>query len=227
MRKSHTAARWLMPLFMVGVLGATSCEQPYQRSISHVKRDKKRSIARQLTSVRTVMKETRDQLLLSRERVTVVLTTEHSSKAAIDSVSVEVHRCESRRRVLATRLTSAETNAEGVFLDWDRERRDMSNADLREASRVERRATREGFDRCLDAARDALRSLSPALELLSDQATLLRHSDTTAAINAASQTLPALDARVQEAVNKLDAAIMAIDEFVRTLESAEGAAGPR
>ena len=115
------------------------------------------------------------------------------------------------------RVQEVETVAGDLFVEWDKENRQIETDALRETSRQQLNETRQRYEQMLSALKRSERSMDPVLHKLHDYVLALKHSLNAQAIAALVGESTKIQADVSKLIDEMNASIASADEFIRQM----------
>lgn len=123
-----------------------------------------------------------------------------------------------RANTVHKRVKDVETVAEDLFVEWEKEIKEISSPSLRESSRDKLRETRRRYDELHTALKRAEQSMDPVLVRLHDQVLYLKHNLNAAAIASLKGESTDIQAEISRLLRDMNAAIAQADTFISTLQ---------
>jgi len=123
----------------------------------------------------------------------------------------------SRVTAVHKRVRDVETVADDLFIEWDKENRQIDTDSLRQVSRQQLNDTRHRYDEMLMALKKSERSMDPVLRKLHDYVLALKHMLNAQAIAALGGESAKIQADVARLIEDMNTSIMRADEFIRQM----------
>ncbi len=123
-----------------------------------------------------------------------------------------------RANTVHKRVKDVETVAEDLFVEWEKEIKEISSSTLRESSRDKLRETRRRYDELHTALKRAEQSMDPVLVRLHDQVLYLKHNLNAAAIASLKGESTDIQAEISRLLRDMNTAIAQADTFISTLQ---------
>ena len=134
-----------------------------------------------------------------------------------NSLSRDYERSVERANTVHKRVKEVETVAEDLFVEWEKEIKQISSADLQGKSRQQLRDTRQRYDELHAALKRAEGSMDPVLTRLHDQVLFLKHNLNAAAIASLKGESTNIQTEIGKLLEEMNAAIAQADKFINTL----------
>ena len=123
----------------------------------------------------------------------------------------------SRVAAVHTRIRDVETVAGDLFVEWEKENRQIETESLRQASRQQLNDTRQRYDEMLRVLKRAESSMEPVLHKLHDYVLALKHTLNAQAIAALGGESAKIQADIARLIEEMSASIARADEFIRQM----------
>jgi len=115
------------------------------------------------------------------------------------------------------RVRDVETVAGDLFVEWDKENRQIETDTLRQTSRQQLNDTRQRYEEMLRALKRSEGSMDPVLRKLHDYVLALKHSLNAQAIAALGGESAKIQADVARLIEDMNTSIARADEFIRQM----------
>ena len=127
--------------------------------------------------------------------------------------------CESRASVIDDRIANVEQIAADLFVEWEAEIGQMTNATFRSNSRQSLARTRERYNQLHRAMVQARSRMDPVLSRLNDYVLYLKHNLNAQAVGALGSEMGRIEADVDMLVRDIERSIEAADTFLKTFDA--------
>ena len=127
--------------------------------------------------------------------------------------------CESRGSVIDDRIANVEQIAADLFVEWEAEIGQMTNATFRSNSRQSLARTRERYNQLHRAMVQARSRMDPVLSRLNDYVLYLKHNLNAQAVGALGSEMGSIEADVDVLVRDIERSIEAADTFLKTFDA--------
>jgi len=133
------------------------------------------------------------------------------------SLQHDYDRCVTRADAVHKRIKDVETVAEDLFVEWEKEIKEISTENLRADSRGKLRETRGRYDELHSALKRAEKSMDPVLTRFHDQVLYLKHNLNAAAIASLKGETTNIQAEISRLLEEMNNAIAQADQFINSL----------
>lgn len=127
--------------------------------------------------------------------------------------------CESRASVIDDRIANVEQIAADLFVEWEEEIGQMTNASFRSNSRQSLARTRERYNQLHRAMVQARSRMDPVLSRLNDYVLYLKHNLNAQAVGALGSEMGRIEADVDMLVRDIERSIEAADTFLKSFDA--------
>jgi len=127
--------------------------------------------------------------------------------------------CERRASIIDERIDNVEQIAADLFVEWEAEIGQMTNATFRSNSRQSLTRTRERCNQLHRAMVQARSRMDPVLSRLNDYVLYLKHNLNAQAVGALGSEMGRIEADVDVLVRDIERSIEAADTFLKTFEA--------
>ncbi len=205
-------------LAVVLVLPWLGCSSAYYGAMERVGKEKRHILADRVEASREAQGEAQEQFESAYERFKSVTGFDGGDVEAVyRDLKDELDRSEDRAERVRSRIDAVEEVAEDLFAEWEREKDEIANADLRRRSATRLRETRTRYERLVTAMRRAESRMDPVLQAFRDQVLFLKHDLNARAIASLGSEVTAIEGDVQRLLDDLGRAIAEADRFLETL----------
>jgi len=135
-----------------------------------------------------------------------------------NTLSHQYDRAASKADAVRKRIKDVETVAEDLFVEWEKEIKQISSDKLRDDSRDKLRETRKRYEELHSALKRAERSMEPVLTRFHDQVLYLKHNLNAAAIASLKGEATDIQSEISKLLEEMNAAISQADKFIGTLQ---------
>lgn len=127
--------------------------------------------------------------------------------------------CERRASIIDERIGNVEQIAADLFVEWEAEIGQMTNATFRSNSRQSLTQTRERYNQLHRAMVQARSRMDPVLSRLNDYVLYLKHNLNAQAVGALGSEMGRIEADVDMLVRDIERSIEAADTFLKTFDA--------
>lgn len=157
------------------LIALPACEGPYYRSFADAGQVRDRTLIRQARLVADACEASEKQISATLHHLTDDASG-RSAAAIAAAFDLELHRCESRAKLVTDRLSTLEFGGETAFDRWELELGEYKDKALRDASKKALEDVRSRHHNAIEELKRSTERVRPFLQLLSDQARLLRQT---------------------------------------------------
>jgi DNA repair exonuclease SbcCD ATPase subunit len=201
------------------VAGTFGCRSMYYGALEKVGVQKRHILADRIEDGREAQQDAEEQFQDAFERFKTATSFEGGElEATYRELADELDESEERAADVRERITSIEQVAADLFVEWEGEIAQISQADLRQKSRQQLQETRARFGKLLAAMKRAERKMDPVLVAFRDQVLFLKHNLNASAIASLETQAAGIQSDVDALVRDLQASIREADAFLATLE---------
>lgn len=133
------------------------------------------------------------------------------------SLQGEYDQCVASAERVQKRIRDMETVARDLFLEWEREIKEISTPSLQEGSRAQLATTRVRYESLRDALRKAEQSMAPVLTQFKDHVLYLKHNLNAQAIASLKGEATSIQTEIDRLIRQMNSSIAAADEFIQSL----------
>jgi uncharacterized protein Yka (UPF0111/DUF47 family) len=135
-----------------------------------------------------------------------------------DSLNKDYERSVLRANAVHSRVKDVESVADDLFVEWEKEIKEISSEQLRADSRQKLSQTRQRYDDLHSALKKAERSMDPVLTRLHDQVLYLKHNLNAASIASLKGETTSIQGEIAALVENMNRAIQNADQFIKELQ---------
>lgn len=197
-------------------LGA--CESAYYGAMEQIGWHKRDLLVDRVAEARDGQEAAKEQFQTALDRFAAVVKVEGGElETQYKKLSTELERAEARAREVHDRVAAVEDVAGDLFEEWNEELRQYKSPELRRSSESQLRATRQQYQRLIDAMKRAELRMEPVLSVFRDQVLFLKHNLNARAVASIQGTVTQLESDVSRLLEEMQASINEADSFLRTL----------
>jgi len=126
--------------------------------------------------------------------------------------------CQARAEAVEDRIAKVEQIAEDLFIEWESEINEISNASFKAKSRASLEDTKRRYARLHAAMKKAQRSMDPVLTNLNDYVLYLKHNLNAQAVGALRAEVRDIELDIQALIADMNKSIQEADEFLKTFQ---------
>lgn len=124
----------------------------------------------------------------------------------------------SQVKTVHERIGKVESVANDLFVEWEKENKEITTDSLRSSSRRQLRETRDRYEEMIAALKKAESSMDPVLRKLRDYVLSLKHSLNAQAVAALKGESANIQVEINRLLEDMNRSIAQADEFVKQLQ---------
>ena len=126
--------------------------------------------------------------------------------------------CQTRAEAVEDRIAKVEQIAEDLFIEWENEINEITNASFKAKSRASLKDTKRRYARLHAAMKKAQQSMDPVLTNLKDYVLYLKHNLNAQAIGALRAEVRDIELDIQTLIADMNKSIQEADEFLKNFQ---------
>jgi gas vesicle protein len=126
--------------------------------------------------------------------------------------------CQTRAETVEDRIAKVEQIAEDLFIEWENEINEITNASFKAKSRASLKDTKRRYARLHAAMKKAQQSMDPVLTNLKDYVLYLKHNLNAQAIGALRAEVRDIELDIQTLIADMNKSIQEADEFLKNFQ---------
>ena len=199
---------------------STGCQSMYYNTMEKFGYQKREILVDRVKEARDEEKETAQQFASALEKFSAVINFKGGElEEKYEKLKAEFDRCESRADAVKKRIAAVENVGEALFVEWEAELKQYTNANLRRTSRQKLVETRRQYDRLIRSMKRAEAKIDPVLAVFRDQVLFLKHNLNARAIASIQNELVSVETDVASLIRGMEASISEADGFIKTMAS--------
>lgn len=216
--------RQFRPIFIraaglvITCLAAAGCQGIYYGTMEMFGKEKRHLLVDRVEDARDSQEEAKEQFQSALERFTAVTGFKGGKlEDQYNKLKSAFEASEARAKEVSSRIKKIESVAEDLFEEWEKELKQMSNADLRASSQKMLVDTRQRYTQMLRVMHKAEARMQPVIKAFRDQVLFLKHNLNAKAINALQGQFAAVQTDVADLIKQMEASISEADSFIKTM----------
>jgi len=206
-------------VWLLSFLVLTGCRSAYYSAWEKVGVYKRDLLKKKVVAARDDEKAASEQFKDALTRLKEMYGFEGGNlEKTYTALNKEYEHSVDRANTVHKRVKDVETVAEDLFVEWEKEIKEISSSTLRENSRDKLRETRRRYDELHTALKRAEQSMDPVLVRLHDQVLYLKHNLNAAAIASLKGESTDIQTEISRLLRDMNAAIAQADTFISTLQ---------
>jgi len=135
-----------------------------------------------------------------------------------DRLKDNYDQCRARAEAVEERIEKVEQIAEDLFIEWENEINEITNASFKSKSRASLKDTQKRYARLHAAMKKAQQSMDPVLTNLKDYVLFLKHNLNAQAIGALRAEVRDIELDIQTLIADMNKSIREADEFLKNFQ---------
>lgn len=206
------ACIWAIALSLALV---SACSATYYKTLETFGIEKRDVLVDRIDDARAAQDDAKEEFLSALDRYRALVTVDGGDlEATYDRLKAAYERSTRRADEVSERIDAVEEVADDLFVEWEDEIGEYSDADLKNRSRVLLDQTRRDYRNVNAAMRRAEASMQPVLALFRDQVLFLRHNLNARAIDALDNELVSIEQATDVLIRDMEAAIAEAEKFI-------------
>lgn len=206
-------------LLLLCVLSIVSCQKAYFNAMEKVGVHKREILIDRVEEARDSQAEAKEQFANALERFASVVNFDGGElQTAYDRLNVSYESCKDQADTVSHRIDKVEDVAKALFVEWEQELAQYSNANLRNQSANQLRVTQLEYKKMLAAMRKAEKTMPPVLDVLRDQVLFLKHNLNARAVAAIKTELATVQRDVSSLITQMERSISEAEQFISQMQ---------
>ncbi len=181
--------------------------------------EKRDVLVNRVGDARDSQAEAKEQFASALDQFRSVVKTEGGElEETYDRLNAEYERSRAGAEEVGQRIRAVEQVADDLFVEWEKELDEYSNASLRRDSQRLLNDTRTRYAALLKAMQRAERSMNPVLEVFQDQVLTLKHNLNAQAIGSLRRELGSMEKQTAALIRDMERAIAEANQFISAME---------
>jgi hypothetical protein len=203
----------------LALLCIVGCRSTYYAVWEKLGREKRDLLRANVVDARDAQKAASQQFKTALERMKEMYGFDGGKlETAYNQFKSEYEDCASRADKVHSRIKDVEQVAGDLFKEWDKEIKEISDANMRADSRRKLDAAREKYDQLHASMKHAESSMDPILTKFHDNVLYLKHNLNAQAIGALKGESVKIEADISKLIADMNASIAQSDAFIKTLD---------
>jgi len=203
----------------LALLCIVGCRSTYYSIWEKLGREKRDLLRANVVDARDAQKAASQQFKTALERMKEMYGFDGGKlETAYNNFKSEYEDCASRADKVRSRIKDVEQVAGDLFKEWDKEIKEISDANMRTDSRNKLNASREKYDQLHASMKRAELSMDPILAKFHDNVLYLKHNLNAQAIGALKGESVKIEADISKLIADMNASIAQSDAFIKTLD---------
>jgi hypothetical protein len=208
----------LLPVLVVILLTLTSCKSAYYGAYEKFGVYKRDLLKKRVVAARDEQKEASVEFKDALTRLKEITKFDGGKlEARYRQLQGDYDDCAKRAETVRTRIHGVETVAEDLFVEWEKEIKQIGTDSLRANSRRQLSATRERYDEMISALKKAEATMPPVLAKFHDYVLALKHTLNAEAVASLKGESANIQSEITRLITEMNASISQADEFLKGL----------
>ncbi|MBU2488384.1 MAG: DUF2959 domain-containing protein [Proteobacteria bacterium] len=213
--------RVLIPVCVLGVFLATlaGCGSVYYAAWEKMGKEKRDLLRDQVEAVQDDQKEAAETFETVLDRVRQAYGLEGGDlEKFYDRMKGDYGEAVERSQAVSERSRKVKIIAHDLFLEWEREARDIQNTKLRARSMTSLARSRDRFSRLEKALDRSVAGMEPVLADLNDYVLFLKHNLNARAVGSLTQEVDGIQVQVKDLLADMNRSIEEAKAFLKDFE---------
>ncbi len=204
-------------IFSVGLING--CSQAYYGAMEKVGIHKRDILVDRVEKARDAQETAQEEFKSALEQFESVVRLENTDlKMAYEQTNAAYEDSEKAAEAVSDRIARVEDVAEALFLEWEAELEQYSNAELKRLSQQKITETRTRYHKMLKVMHQAEQSMVPVLTTFHDNVLFLKHNLNAQAIGSLKGEFSQLQGQIQSLIGEMNRAIASSNDFLAKLQ---------
>lgn len=196
----------------------SACSTAYYSTLEKFGIEKRDVLVDRVEEVTEAQEEGQEEFVDALEEFRSVLNVPSSELSdAYDRIKSAYDDSLDAADTIKDRIESVESVADKLFVEWDDELNQYSDAKLRNQSAGQLRDTKTRYGKMLKQMHQSRNRLDPVLSIMKDQVLFLKHNLNSQALGSLSSEVRRIDANVSQLLNSMQASIKESKSFVQAM----------
>lgn len=200
------------------LLAGAGCQGAYYGTMEKFGVHKRDIMMDRVESARDSQAEAKEQFQSALEKFSSVLSFKGGTlEEKYKTLQAEADLSEKKAENVHDRINKVEEVSEALFVEWQGELAQYSNAELRRDSEKKLNKTKKQYSQLIVAMRKAEKKMAPVLTAFKDQVLYLKHNLNAKAIASLQHELVAVEDDIAALIKDMEASIKEADSFINTM----------
>ncbi|GAB6143088.1 DUF2959 domain-containing protein [Desulfocicer niacini] len=220
MKKSSPLPRFILTMGLIFSMGLINgCSQAYYGAMEKVGIHKRDILVDRVEKARDAQENAQEEFKSALTQFESVVRLENTDlKMAYEQTNAAYEESEKAAEAVSDRISRVEDVAEALFLEWEAELEQYSNAELKRLSQQKITETRTRYRRMLKVMHQAEQSMAPVLTTFHDNVLFLKHNLNAQAIGSLKGEFSHLQGQIQSLIGEMNRAIASSNDFLAELQ---------
>jgi hypothetical protein len=206
-------------MILLCVLSIASCQKVYFNAMEKVGVHKRDILVDRVEEARDSQAEAKEEFANALERFASVVNFDGGElQTAYARLNASYENCKDQADTVTSRINKVEEVAKALFVEWEQELTQYSNANLRNQSANQLRVTQIEYRKMLAAMRKAEKTMPPVLDVLRDQVLFLKHNLNARAVASIKTELATVQRDVSSLITQMERSIAEAEQFISQMQ---------
>ena len=209
---------WIPSLFVLAVWAVGGCRSTYYSAWEQVGVYKRDLLKKRVVAARDSQKEAGEQFKDALTRLKEMYGFEGGKlEKTYNGLQKDYDRSAAKAEEVRRRIKDMETVAGDLFVEWEKEIKQISTPSLQAGSRKQLRETRDRYETMHVALKNAEQSMPPVLTQFRDYVLYLKHNLNAQAIASLKGEATNIQSEISNLLAQMNASIAQADNFIKAL----------
>ncbi len=191
------------------------CKSIYYGTMETFGYEKREILVDRVESARDKQEDAKQQFTSALEQFKSVVDFDGGDlEAMYKQLDRGYKRSKSAADGVAGKIDSVESVAKALFAEWEQELQEYESGELRRASEKQLAATRQRYNKLMDAMRKAEATMPPVLSAMKDQVLFLKHNLNAQAIASIQGTAEGIQRDIESLIKEMQKSIDEANAFI-------------
>lgn len=204
---------------MILLLALSACSTLYYEGLEKIGIPKRDVMVHRVEKARDTQEETKEQFKSALAQFTAVTNFRGGNLEEVytqlnDEYEASVLKAEEVR----SRIEDIEDVSQALFVEWEQEITQYSNANFKRSSQEKLNATKKHYQQLITSMKNAEAKIAPILTVFKDQVMFLKHNLNAQAISSLKGELGNIESDVSVLIAAMEKSINEANAFINTME---------
>lgn len=197
----------------------TACATMYYDGLEKIGIPKRDVMVYRVEKARDTQEETKEQFESALEQFTAATNFQGGDLEAVyNKLNDEYEASVEKAEEVNERIADIEDVAEALFVEWEEEITQYSNASLKRSSQQKLSSTKKHYQQLITSMKNAEAKIEPVLRVFNDQVLFLKHNLNAQAIASLKSELRAIESDVSTLIISMEESINEANAFIDAME---------
>jgi DNA repair exonuclease SbcCD ATPase subunit len=212
------AGGWAFGVVAACLLLAAGCRSTYYAAYEKFGVYKRDLLKKRVAAARDDQKRAGEQFQSALTRLKAITGFDGGKlEKTYNDLQSDYDGCASKSEAVRKRIRDMETVADDLFVEWEKEIKEISTPPLQQSSRKQLHATRERYEEMHKALLDAEKTLAPVLRQFKDYVLYLKHNLNAQAVASLKGEAANVQGEIAKLIEQMNQSIAQADAFVKAM----------